>query len=1267
MPHARTCKSCNRFFMVPDAMPADAAPCPCGARLPNETGVLPIPAGSLLHRRLSCPDCGLVVVVPHETVVQEVTCLVCSGTFTCPAEKPRGGKRTDFGEGLLEMAPKTTLAAPVPSPAPNPPTQTRRSQGQTDTKAQQKTEVAPEKGTPGPIPPRTLPQRKVAPEPVRKVETPAKKPEPRKRPWALVVLVPSLVATIALVAAYIVQKPTHPPDAQFLPENCGLLLRIDVTALRRTDAFRQLREAGDWDDLDEGQWLSFLGAPLDDIDSILAGADLSGSGRWLALVNTQRPIDAEILKKNLRLGALEKAYAGSRTFLLAENTAYCLLNEHRYAVGERAFLQETIGRDAPAKLAPPLAAFLNEKTEEGVHLCLRPAALAGKEIRLHEVDVSPLLASLTDFTSLRLACTPTATWKFTLRLEGGKRDLPKVSSEAAALWTKEGFPFGPVFDGTKWKKVEERLIFHGELAPAGLAEPLLRELVPAHFWLRVFKEAGHPKHAAAAQALVAQGRKAVPGLVRYLGAPNPPLRIRAIKLLAEMGQNAASSLPALGGILETGTEGEKIETVRALPRIATRASLTRKYLMLRLKDPHPQVRKAAGENLDLLPQATVDHLPDLLALGASPHPELLDRLLDDLGDIGLRLRKEGKIPNPALVERLFDGLQVATLRDKAGKNLRKVRPFSSAEAPFLLEKAKAAALSVPIREFALKTLFEDKLATGKAEELIDMLQRSDSLELRRTVAANLAALKVPGDRIPAVLLKALHDPDGEVRLKALGGLAVRIGDRKRFVPPLIELLEGADRNLVLGVVRTLENLGPTAYLARPLLEDLSERGVSEQLKAAAGKAMVAVGRAGPADVVYLADLLETGKSEPIRYCAAKWLAELGPRAAEGRVALSKASADADTSNRVREQVLIALRQLDTTTGLDLVPSLSAADPKIRLAALRGIPALGPKAQLAFPAIGILLEDANKDVRLQSLRVLEELGGLAGSLLEKAGTRLEDGEPAIRMQAIRTLAAITKDHLLLHPFLRLALKDEAETVRRTGLDIIRKKGAVSSPLLAEALERGDGTRQLEVLETIAAMKEDAAECNQALATLICGKSDQAVRVEAIKALGTLGKGFGPVADQLEPLLHDSSRAIRRALYTMVEQLGSEAATWKKELAKSLRTESSRDYPELLAAFRALGLPTVEAAPMLISAFRNPDPENRGLLIQEVKKLGRPSVYHLVRELDHPLDSVRLGTVMALGELRGEASTAIPPLQRRWRSEPHPVVRQQIIRTLQMIGE
>lgn len=90
-------------------------------------------------------------------------------------------------------------------------------------------------------------------------------------------------------------------------------------------------------------------------------------------------------------------------------------------------------------------------------------------------------------------------------------------------------------------------------------------------------------------------------------------------------------------------------------------------------------------------------------------------------------------------------------------------------------------------------------------------------------------------------------------------------------------------------------------------------------------------------------------------------------------------------------------------------------------------------------------------------------------------------------------------------------------------------------------------------------------------------------------------------------------------------------------------------------------------MLISAFRNPDPENRGLLIQEVKKLGRPSVYHLVRELDHPLDSVRLGAVMTLGELRGEAATAIPPLQRRWRSEGHPVVRQQIIRTLQMIGE
>ena len=141
-------------------------------------------------------------------------------------------------------------------------------------------------------------------------------------------------------------------------------------------------------------------------------------------------------------------------------------------------------------------------------------------------------------------------------------------------------------------------------------------------------------------------------------------------------------------------------------------------------------------------------------------------------------------------------------------------------------------------------------------------------------------MALEAELVVPVLIKALHDPDREVRYNAAFGLAALAllgGDAKVAVPPLIETLKDGYATARSAAAMALGHIHAEPRLVVPALVE-SLRDPETVVRARAADALGAFGADGKPAVATLVELLREGNQDTTS-AASNALKKINPQAA----------------------------------------------------------------------------------------------------------------------------------------------------------------------------------------------------------------------------------------------------------------------------------------------------------------------------------------------------------------------------------------------------
>lgn len=643
---------------------------------------------------------------------------------------------------------------------------------------------------------------------------------------------------------------------------------------------------------------------------------------------------------------------------------------------------------------------------------------------------------------------------------------------------------------------------------------------------------------------------------------------------------------------------------------------------------------------------------DLVAGLATRERELLDPAIRQLGTLRDFDALEAVLEEQArsTTERppwLLDAYDRLGLVDKYVERLRSARRWrdrafaaellgrvgnAKAVAPLLDTVSATRAEDADVREIALRALA--RIADPRAVEPLVQALRSSRAWLTPRIADILArhgdeavapmlelldeggrhharawAASVLGEvrahRAFPSLIRALGDPDDEVRAKASGALG-KLGDR-RAIPYLLEHLltdpapfvrariAGAlgqfdDPDVIERLVRALgdpawwvrmrsvealEQIGPQAE--SPLLMALDDPDPELRIRAA-----VALERLGvPGRTVRMIE--EGDRPEQAREVLSKF-ANAGARELIAELLLHP-------SDAVRLAVVAAVRR---TGRRDLSRELIRAagedtDPTVRASAFDTLRVLNHRA--AVPAALGGLTDTDESVRTEAISLLGDLG--TSAVIPDVRARTSDPEAGVRAAAARALGLLRATESAAD--LERLLRDPSPAVRVATAEGIADSGlAPLAPAVADCL----------------------------------GDSDDRVRITAARALARLGGNSQVPA--LVRAFKGASPELRAAVATAVAVL---APAQLDSLMESLRAEGAGPA-ERIAFARALSdAPVAGSRGVLAQLARDPEAEVRARAIAAIGRLGGADAKGLVREaLADPADAVRAAALTAVIRLR-----------------------------------
>ncbi|MDD4785842.1 MAG: HEAT repeat domain-containing protein [Pirellulales bacterium] len=489
---------------------------------------------------------------------------------------------------------------------------------------------------------------------------------------------------------------------------------------------------------------------------------------------------------------------------------------------------------------------------------------------------------------------------------------------------------------------------------------------------------------------------------------------------------------------------------------------------------------------------------------------------------------------------------------------------AAAAVPALIGLLKAA--SADVRAHAAETLGAiGASARPAAEELAGLAGGDADPMVRREAIEALASIR-PGPKVMLpVLARLLKDPDPAVRARVLGAVADQGIAAKELllsalenketaywaslvvselgpqipeaVPALVKLLDSEDPAMRREAALALAAIGEAATAALPGLESM----IDDPLHSAA--AIYALGRIGKVTSGAVSKLIAKAEGgRPVEKTVSAWaLARLHPgdkRYVRKAVTLLIASLQSDDP-RVRLAAAKGLEPLDGEPQIIrpiILEALNKADEKTLIAMLDAIATLGP--QIVPRLVGTLEIEA---ARPYVCYILGHLGPEAAAAVDGLVKVLADKDPAARHEAMMALAEIGPAAKAAVPALAEALESPdrdrfaaAYALGRIGRDAIDAK-----PALLALLENEDHALALISAWALAYIHPECPTCcAKALPVLIAGLGDSeaSFRKEAVSGLRCFGKTDKRAGEALKKALDDPDEDVRKAAAEALEAIG-----------------------------------------------------------------------------------------------------------------------------------
>ena len=247
---------------------------------------------------------------------------------------------------------------------------------------------------------------------------------------------------------------------------------------------------------------------------------------------------------------------------------------------------------------------------------------------------------------------------------------------------------------------------------------------------------------------------------------------------------------------------------------------------------------------------------------------------------------------------------------------------------------------------------------------------------------------------------------GELDQDKLTELLATLGDDDQLTAATVERLAALtqhDRTAIQqAAVKALTALGPQSPDAiRALAELLAADEPALRNQAAAALEQL---DAAPSPVLQAAVALRSPNSE-VRFQAAKFLSQFGPRAALAQAALVRLALDDATHVSVRWEAIATLRALGKDGAAPLAEVARRSEKGVTYKALEALIHLGPDAAAAVPELRQLVQHEDPRARLRAIKTISAIGPAAIDARPELTQAMSDADAEVRTAAEQALQEI----------------------------------------------------------------------------------------------------------------------------------------------------------------------------------------------------------------------------------------------------------------------
>jgi HEAT repeat protein len=318
---------------------------------------------------------------------------------------------------------------------------------------------------------------------------------------------------------------------------------------------------------------------------------------------------------------------------------------------------------------------------------------------------------------------------------------------------------------------------------------------------------------------------------------------------------------------------------------------------------------------------------------------------------------------------------------------------------------------------------------------------------------------------------------------------------------------------------------------------------------------------------------------------------------------------------------------------EMVKRLADSNAVVRRAAADELAEHAATAQSAVPALINALNDRDVRVRANSARALGKIKQPAERVVPALVEAFQDADWTVRHNAALALRWVGE---AATPFLVEAVGDKRPRVRLFCADTLNRitprYAAQTSPVLIALLDHPEDEIRLIAAEALGDLTSNASGAVPALTKLLDHPKTEA-RVIAIKTLGAIGQPANAAVPGLTALLAANQKTIVRVeAARALESIGVNHALWMPAVVQMLQPS----HEEQLAAVAELVLGRIgtPAVPLLVEALKDAGPAVRASAAEALSIAG-PSAIRAVPDLISMLNdadwSVRQRSVRALGEI------------------------------------